>query len=137
MFKRRGILLSVISALIAFTLLAGVAYMTYQVGFNQGILAGEHINLQEMPAVGMPMRHFYPPIGFGGLLIGMLLLFMVMGMFRRAFFFSGWRHYGPHGPGGPHGRRFMRHPYWGAWEVDDDESGKAEKSDEPAEDKSK
>lgn len=130
MYKKSGFWISLISALIALALLGGVAYLTYQVGFNQGILASEHVDLQEFPAPPMPMSYFHRPFGFGGLLIGMAFLFLVLGMVRRAFFFSAWHHCGPHGPMHPRHPRFMRHPYWGAWEMDDEEPEQNDVSEE-------
>ena len=120
MSKSRGLLLSVIGTLIALALIGTAAIFAYRIGLNQGMLAGENINFEELPSAAPYLFHqplAHPHSGIGGLLIGLVFLFIIVGFVKKMLFFSWYgasRRYGP--------KSFKHwHPHWGAWYMDDDE----------------
>lgn len=112
MSKSRGLLFSVIGTLLALALIATAAFFAYRVGLNQGILAGESINFDELPYTApfiFPHKYAHPHMGFGGLFFGLIFLVIIVGLVKKLFFFSwfggrypyglkGYKHWHAHCP---------------------------------------
>jgi hypothetical protein len=133
MKKRNDFVIYIISTLVALLLISAAAFMAYRVGFNQGALAGENINWQQIPEPGVNRGIFFPGVGIINVLIALLFFGLVVGMLRRIFFFPHWRYCGPHGFHRHMSEkewRYMHHPFWDAWVVDEDEPGEDEAKQE-------
>jgi len=105
--------LRIVSALVMFVAIAGIAFFAFQAGIAQGspvTIQAPEGQVAPMPnsyygyGYGMP---FFHPLGFGlgcfGLLIPLFLFFLAMRAFRFMFWGPRWGHmHGHHGPWGRH-----------------------------------
>ena len=84
--------LRVLAGLLLVVLIIGGGFMLYRAGFTQGALSGGGAEMDFYRFNHSPHgMNFYPRFFFpGGMLIGLLFLFFIFGLFRRAFFRPRW-----------------------------------------------
>ncbi|MGD2026282.1 MAG: hypothetical protein PVI99_00580 [Anaerolineales bacterium] len=102
--NQRYWIIRLISGLLLLVILIGGGYMLFRAGFSQGAVSAAEGELT-VPEFSRSLRyHPYPGRFFfpGGFFIGLLFLFLIFGLFRRAVFGPRWgwgayRMYGAHG----------------------------------------
>lgn len=117
MFGRRfGWGFSLIGLLVIVAAAAGIGYLAYNAGVNQGVAQAADLPAGELPPAHFTPYGHYRPFGFGfgllGCLVPLLLFFLFFGGIRMLFMPWRMRHWGfgpgwGRGPGGGHG------PGWG------------------------
>jgi hypothetical protein len=113
-----------IGFLVLLALLAGAGVMLFQAGQAQGFAMGAASTGQQLQSpmpyygYGMMHAHFFPFMGFFGIIPLLFGLFIIGGLFRLVFFGSMHMHHGPWERGG-----YPHHPWgWGP------QSGESEKT---------
>jgi hypothetical protein len=131
MFHKGFIVFRILGFIVLLGLLAGAGVMVFQAGQAQGFALGAASTGQQLqvplqaplPYYGYSMMHphFFPFMGFFGIIPLLFGLFIVCGLFRLMFFGSMHMHRGPWANG-----QYPHHPWgWGP------QSGEAEKTPPP------
>lgn len=98
--NRRYGWIRVLSGLLLLVILVGGGYMLFRAGFSQGAISAAEGDLT-VPEFARSVRWHYPYGGHfffpGGFLFGLLFLFLIFGLFRRAFFAPRWGMHRMHG----------------------------------------
>ena len=96
MFDKKGnFWMSVVGTLVVVVAVLGIGYLVYQAGFNQGAISegvgGMHMFDNDSRYFGkfghMGSGSFF---GFGGLFLGILFFFLLLGAIRWLFFIPAW-----------------------------------------------
>ncbi len=135
----KHIVFRIISGLVLLAAIAGIAFFAY----NAGVAHGTTLNIQQDApsgaqvyppfAYGMRYGHPFPFFGLGCFapLIGLFLLFLAFGAFRRMIWGPRWgmhrMHMHGHGPWGEHGV----HPMFAEMHRRAHEAEAAEKKEQP------
>lgn len=131
MFHRGSFFFRFLGIILFIALLAGVGAMAFQAGQAQGFALGAASTGQQLQAplqipapyygYGMMHPHFFPFMGFFGIIPLLFGLFIVGGLFRLMFCGHMFMHRGPWANG-----QYQHHPWgWGP------QPGEAEKTPPP------